>query len=260
MKLATWNVNSVRARAPHVVRFLERERPDLLLLQEIKCEAAGFPVEAFEACGYTAAIVGQKSYNGVAILSLAPVEVVHRALPDLEEDVPAARYLEIQADGITVGNLYLPNGNSGGEAGYAGKLRWMEALAARARTLLDDDRDFLLAGDFNVCPEEVDYAPGTLPPGDALLAPPTRARYRQLLHLGLTDAQRALVPTGPAYTFWDYQAGAWPRDRGLRIDLALLSPVLAERLVSCRVDRLPRGEAQPSDHTPLVIELADARA
>ncbi len=256
MRIATWNVNSVRAREAHVARFLDRQSPDLVLLQEIKCEEAQFPAMAFSAAGYRAAIVGQKSYNGVAVLSRSPVEVTHRSLPGLVEEKPAARYLEIRtADGLTVGNLYLPNGNSGGAEGYAAKLAWMDALQARADALLAADAPFLLAGDYNVCPEADDLAPGTLPATDALVRPETRARFRALLFAGLTDAVRAMRPTGPAWTFWDYQAGAWPQDRGLRIDHALLSPSVAERLRTVVIDRAPRAEDQPSDHTPVIVEL-----
>ena len=255
MKIATWNVNSVRTRQAHVCRWLTRHQPDLLLLQEIKCEQHQFP-DCFAELGYTADIVGQKSYNGVAILSRMSVTVTARTLPGLPDDDAQARYLEVEADGIRVGNLYLPNGNSGGEPGYAYKLRWMERLAARAAALLDDDVPLALLGDYNVCPADEDHAPGTLPPTDALVRPETRARFRRLLHHGLTDAVRALRPTGAVYTFWDYQAGAWPRDRGLRIDHALLSPGLAERLLSATPDREVRGEEQPSDHVPLMIELS----
>ena len=256
MRITTWNVNSIRAREAHVARFLERTMPDLLLLQEIKCEAHAFPELAFAALGYRATIAGQKSYNGVAILSRMPVEILHTALPGLREDKPTARYLEVRADGLIIGNLYLPNGNSGGDAGYAAKLAWMDALVAHAASRLADDEPLVLAGDFNVCPSDEDVGPRTLSADDALTRPETRARFRALLYGGLTDAQRALKAAGRAYTFWDYQAGAWPQDRGLRIDHALLSPELAERLRSCTVDRAPRAEDQPSDHTPLQIELA----
>ena len=183
--------------------------------------------------------------------------MTQRALPGLADGDAQARYLEVRAAGVTVGNLYLPNGNSGGDAGYAYKLAWMEALAARARTLLDADQPLMLAGDYNVCPADVDFAPGTLSHADALARPDTRARFRALLWLGLTDAMRAVQPDGPAYTFWDYQAGCWPRDLGLRIDHALLSPGLAERLVSAVPDKAERDKPQPSDHVPVVVELAE---
>lgn len=239
-----------------VADWLGRVQPDLLLLQEIKCEAAQFPAAAFEAVGYAAEVVGQKSYNGVAILSRVPVQVVHRALPGLPDDDAQARYVEVEAGGIHVGNLYLPNGNSGGEAGYQYKLRWMALLAERARVLLDADRPVILAGDYNVAPTDEDFAAGTLGPDDALVRPPTRAAFRAMQWLGMTDAIRALRPAGRVYTFWDYQGGAWSRDLGLRIDHALLSPDLAERLVSAGPDKAERGMAQPSDHVPVVVELA----
>ena len=260
MRIATWNVNSIRMREQLVADWLRRVQPDLLLLQEIKCEAPSFPAAAFEAIGYAANVVGQKSYNGVAVLSHVPVEVTCRILPGLPDDDGQARYIETRvqdASGpITVGNLYLPNGNSGGDAGYDYKLRWMDLLADRAEALLADDQAVMLAGDYNVCPADVDFAPRTLSASDALVRPETRARFRALQWLGLTDAVRALQPSGPAYTFWDYQHGAWPQDRGLRIDHALLSPDLAERLVSAQPDRAERGQPQPSDHVPVVIELA----
>ena len=257
VRIATWNVNSVRMRQGHVCRFLEHRQPDLLLLQEIKTEESGFPAAAFEALGYRAAVVGQKTYNGVAVLSRVPFEVTARALPGLADGDSQARYVEVEAGGgLRVGNLYLPNGNSGGDAGYAYKLRWMELLAERARLLLAQDVPLVLAGDYNVAPTDEDFAPGTLGEGDATVRPPTRERYRALLWAGLTDAIRALHPRGPVWTFWDYQAGAWGRDRGLRIDHVLLSAELAERLVSASPDRQERGEEQPSDHVPVVVELA----
>ena len=253
MRVATWNVNSIRQREGHVRRWLERHQPDVLFLQEIKCEEAAFPAAAFEAIGYRAAVVGQKAYNGVAALARVPFEVTHRALPGLGPEDAQARYIEGVADGITLAGIYLPNGNSGGEAGFDYKLRWMEALRARAAALLEAEAPLAILGDFNVCPTEEDFAPGSLPPTDALVRPESRARFRALLWLGLTDAIRALHPAGPVYTFWDYQAGAWDRDRGLRIDHALLSPDLAERLTEAAADRRERGEERASDHVPVVV-------
>ena len=256
MRIATWNVNSVRMRERLVADWLRRVQPDLLLLQEIKCEAAQFPAEAFAELGYAADVVGQKSYNGVAVLSRVPVEVTLRALPGLPDGDAQARYIEVLAEGLTVGNLYLPNGNSGGAEGYAYKLRWMECLAARTRVLLDADQPCLFAGDYNVCPTDEDFAPGTLSGPDALIRPESRAAYRTMLWHGLTDAVRAVQPRGAVYTFWDYQAGAWPRDLGLRIDHVLLSPSLAERMVSATPDRYERNRLRPSDHVPVVVEFS----
>ena len=254
MRIASWNVNSIRSRERHVADWLVRRQPDLLLLQEIKCEAAQFPADAFP--GYAAHVVGQKGYNGVAVLARGPVEVMHRALPGLDDDDGQARYVEVAADGVTVGNLYLPNGGSGGEAGYAYKLRWMECLAAHAASLLAAERPCVLAGDYNVAPTDEDFAPGALSPSDALIRPETRAAFRRLIWLGLTDAVRAVRPAGRVYTFWDYQAGAWRRDSGLRIDHGLLSPTMAERLVDAAPDKDERERPQPSDHVPVMLEFA----
>lgn len=256
MKLATWNVNSIRQRGTHVIDWLARARPDVLVLQEIKCETQAFPGLDISAAGYRSVAVGQKAYNGVAFLAREPFQVTHTALPGLAGDDAQARYIEAEIGGITVIGIYLPNGNSGGDAGYAYKLAWMDRLAERAEALLDADRDVAILGDFNVCPQDIDAAPGTLPPTDALMRPETRARYRRLLWAGLTDAIRAIHPSGPVYTFWDYQAGAWQRDRGLRIDHALLSPRLAERLLAAAPDRDERARPTPSDHVPVTIEIS----
>ncbi len=255
MKITTWNINSVRMRESHVADFLAREQPDLLLLQEIKCEEHQFPTMAFQALGYQSAVVGQKAYNGVAILHRVPVEVDLKKLPGMTEADTHSRYIEIRAQGITVGNLYLPNGNSNGDAGYAYKLEWMAALRAHAMALLSADRDFLFAGDYNVCPTDADFAPRALPATDALVRPETRAAFNALLWTGLTEAVRALHPTETLYTFWDYQAGAWDRNSGLRIDHALLSPRLAERLTRTTIHKNERAKTQPSDHVPVTVEL-----
>ncbi len=255
MRIATWNVNGVRAREKNILRWLDREQPDFLLMQEIKCEEAAFPQSLLQG-GYHAAIVGQKGFNGVAILSRAPVNVTHKGLPGQPEDDLQARYVEIETDGLRIGNLYLPNGNSNGEAGYAYKLAWMDRLGAHAQALLDQDTPLVLAGDYNVCPRDEDYAEGVLGSDDALVRPATRERYWSMIWSGMTDALRALTPSGPLYTFWDYQAGCWQRDRGLRIDHMLLSPGVAEKMVSAAPHRAERGEDTPSDHVPVVLELA----
>ena len=255
MKLATWNVNSIRQREAHVHRWLQSCAPDILILQEIKCETSAFPALTFQALGYQSEAVGQKAYNGVAVLGRIPFTVTHRALPGLLADDAQARYVEVVADGITIAGIYLPNGNSRGEDGFAYKLAWMDRLADRAEALLESDTPMVITGDFNVAQTDDDYAPGALSPTDALVRPETRARFRRLLWMGLTDSVRAVHPHGAVYTFWDYQAGAWQRDMGLRIDHALLSPTLAERLVAAAPDREERAQPQPSDHVPVVVEL-----
>lgn len=256
MKLATWNVNSIRIRQSQVLRWIGRVEPDILLLQEIKCEEHAFPAARFSELGYRTVVVGQKAYNGVAVLSRLPFTVRHRGLPGLPPEDTQARYLEIETQGIHVCNLYVPNGNSGGEAGFAYKLQWLELLARHAQALLEADLPIVLAGDFNICPTGNDFAPGALADDDALRRPESQAGFFTLLWLGLTDAVRELWPDQTIYTFWDYQGAAWQRDLGLRIDHALLAPTLAEALVKAEPDRGVRGEAQPSDHVPVLIELA----
>ncbi len=256
IKVTTWNVNSVRTRESLVADFLAREQPDLLLLQEIKCEEHQFPRLAFEALGYKAAIAGQKSYNGVAVLHRAPVEILHPKLPGMPDSDTHARFIEVRTHGMTVGNLYLPNGNSRGDEGYAYKLEWMAALRAHAQNLMDADTDFILAGDYNVCPTDADFAPRALPAGDALIRQETRSAFNALIWTGLTDATRAMHPTETLYTFWDYQAGAWDRNSGLRIDFQLLSPRLAERLTHVTIHKDERAKPQPSDHVPVTVKLA----
>ncbi|MGH7120868.1 MAG: exodeoxyribonuclease III [Acetobacteraceae bacterium] len=256
MRLATWNVNSVRVRLRHVLSFLERRQPDFLLLQEIKCETDAFPELEFKALGYDAAVVGQKMYNGVAVLARRPLEVRQRRLPRLKEGAGDARYLELAADGTVLIDVYVPNGNSGGEAGFAAKLAFLSHLAERLEALLADDTPLVVGGDFNVCPTEEDAAPGVLSPEDALVRPESRRAFRRLIWLGLTDAVRARQPSGAAYTFWDYQGAAFERDVGMRIDHVLLSPTLADRLKRVEICREERAEEQPSDHVPVLVEFA----
>ena len=256
MKLCTFNVNSVRKRAPNLRRLLERQAPDLVFLQELKCKTEEFPAEALDGLGYQIHAVGQPGgRNGVAVLGRIPFEVIHAALPGEDSD-DHARYVEVEAAGMRIGGLYLPNGNSGGAEGFAYKLRWLERLRLLASERLDAFRPLALLGDFNVCPTDSDLAPGALPPTDALVRPESRAAFRALLNLGLTDALRALHPGDAPYTYWDYGA-AFDANRGLRIDHALLSADLAERLVSASVDLAARAEESPSDHAPVFFELAD---
>ena len=256
IRLATFNVNSIRRRAPHVRRFLERKQPDLLFLQELKCRTEEVPALEFEGTGYRLHAVGQPGgRNGVAVLGRIPFEVVAEELPGDEGD-NHARYIEVAAAGMRVAGIYLPNGNSGGDDGFAYKLAWMDRLRALAAERLDAFTPFAVLGDFNVCPTELDLAPKALPATDALVRPESRAAFRALGHLGLTDAVRALHPAERIYTYWDY-GPAFERNIGLRIDHALLSPELAERLAEAEVDIVPRTEESPSDHTPLIVGLSD---
>jgi exodeoxyribonuclease-3 len=256
LRLATFNVNSIRRRAGHVRRFLDRVQPDLLFLQELKCRTEEVPALELEGSGWRLHAIGQGGgRNGVAVLGRIPFEVVEESLPGDAEDAQA-RYVEVAAAGLRIAGIYLPNGNSGGDEGYAYKLGWMARLRALAVARLDAFEPFAILGDFNVCPTALDLAPGALPPTDALVRAETRAAWRALEHLGLTDALRALHPGERLYTYWDYGA-SFDANVGLRIDHALLSAELAERLVAARVDTAPRAEESPSDHTPLVIEIGD---
>jgi exodeoxyribonuclease-3 len=255
IRLATFNVNSARRRAGHVRRFLDRQQPDLLFLQELKCRTEEFPALEFEGSGYRVHAIGQAGgRNGVAVLARIPFEVVAESLPGDDGDTQA-RYVEVRAAGLHAAGIYLPNGNSGGEDGYAYKLGWMARLRALAAERLDALTPFAILGDFNVCPTELDLAPGSLPATDALVRPETRAAFRAIEHLGFTDALRALNPGAHVYTYWDY-GPAFERNAGLRIDHALLSAELAERLERAEVDVAPRAEENPSDHTPVTVDLA----
>ena len=258
MQIATWNVNSVRQRTEHLLRYLRDVAPDVLCLQELKCVDEAFPREEVEALGYNAAVHGQKGFNGVAILAKARIEVT-RGLPGDPAD-EHARYIEavLPHDGgvIRVASIYLPNGNPPDTDKYVYKLAWMDRLIAHARTLLALEEPLVLAGDYNVIPEPRDCADPQAWIADALFLPDTRARFRTLLNLGLTDALRATTDEAGLYTFWDYQAGAWQRNKGICIDHLLLSPQAADRLVKTTIDKALRGEDKPSDHVPVRIELA----
>ncbi|MDO8295808.1 MAG: exodeoxyribonuclease III [Caulobacter sp.] len=257
MRLATWNVNSINARLETVLAWFEEASPDVAVLQEIKCVDEKFPAEAFERLGYNVAVHGQKTYNGVAMLSKTPLEDVRRGLPGDDGD-EQARYIEAVVSGPTpvrVAGIYLPNGNPVGTEKFAYKLAWMARLRAHAIELLRYEEPLVIAGDYNVIPrpEDADKPEGWL--GDALFQPESKAAYRSLQNLGLTDAFMQMDGGAGAYTFWDYQAGAWPRNHGIRIDHALLSPQAADRLTGFEIHRDVRGRDKPSDHVPVVVEL-----
>jgi exodeoxyribonuclease-3 len=264
MRIATWNINGVKARLEGALAWLREAQPDVACFQEIKCTNEAFPAEAFEALGYNLAVHGQKGFNGVAILSKRPLdEVAVRGLPGDEADTHS-RYIEAvipdptsAARGgiVRVGCLYLPNGNPVGTDKFAYKLAWMRRLQARVQGLLQLEETLLLMGDFNVIPEPVDARNPQAWVNDALFQPETRAAWRALLNLGLTDAVRACHPEPGVYTFWDYQAGAWQKDHGIRIDHILLSPQAADRLETAGIDKLTRTWEKPSDHVPVWVEL-----
>ncbi|MCR5876051.1 exodeoxyribonuclease III [Phenylobacterium sp. J426] len=262
MRIATWNVNSVNARLETVLRWFEEAKPDVACLQEIKCVDEKFPAEAFERLGYNVAVHGQKSYNGVAILSKAPLEDVTRGLPHLsdtgDETDEQARYLEAVVSGpqpVRVASIYLPNGNPLGSEKFAYKLAWMARLHRHAERLLALEEPFALVGDYNVIPEPRDAEFPKNWVDDALFQPESRSAFRALKNLGLTEAYMQADGAPGAYTFWDYQAGAWQRNNGIRIDHALLSPQAADLLRGVSIHRDVRSWDKPSDHVPLVVEL-----
>ncbi|AMW35206.1 exodeoxyribonuclease III [Haematospirillum jordaniae] len=255
MKIATWNVNSVRARLDNITAWLTERVPDVVFLQEIKCQTEDFPEHVFTELGYTSLVWGQKAYNGVAILSRLPISHVCSGLPGDDTD-QQARYIEADINGkVRVASLYLPNGNPAPGDKYAYKLQWMDRLYKRAESLLGLGCPVVLGGDYNICPTDDDvYAPEKWAE-DALCRPESRARFRSLLHLGYRDAFRVINREPHRYTFWDYQAGAWPKDHGLRIDHFLLSPQATDSLLSVDIDRAPRGREKASDHTPVMCEF-----
>ena len=255
LRIAAWNVNSVRARLGNVLDWLDSFAPDVALLQETKCQDRDFPRPELEATGRQVAVHGQKAYNGVAILSRHPLTDIRCRLPGDETD-EQARWIEAEVKGVRVISLYLPNGNPAPGDKYDYKLAWMARMHERVKTLLAEGRPFVLGGDFNVCPTDDDVYDPAGWRDDALCRPATRAAFRSLVNLGLTEAFRALHPDEKGrYSFWDYQAGAWQRDEGLRIDHFLLSPQAADRLVACDIDKGPRGREKASDHTPVWVEM-----
>ncbi|MCW8862672.1 MAG: exodeoxyribonuclease III [Rhodospirillales bacterium] len=256
MKIATWNVNSVKSRLQHLTEWLRLASPDVVLLQELKCVTDAFPAIEIEDLGYNVAVVGQKTYNGVAILSKLPLEVEAETLPGDATD-EQARYIEAVIGTVRIASLYLPNGNPVGTEKYEYKLAWMERLHHHAKRLLSLDEAFVLGGDYNVIPTPDDVYDPKAFEGDALFQPRTLAAYRKIMNLGLTEAFTALNPEVGRYTWWDYRSGAWQKDHGARIDHLLLSPQAADRLVASGVDRTPRGWEKPSDHTPVWCELSN---
>jgi exodeoxyribonuclease-3 len=258
MKLATWNVNSVRARLDALIGWLGDTKPDVVCLQEIKCTDEAFPRETFESLGYNCAVHGQRTYHGVAILSRRPLEDVAAGLPGGAGD-GQARYLEAVIGGahgiVRVATLYAPNGNPIGSENFAYKLAWLERLRNHAKSLLANEEPLALMGDYNVIPRDSDCHDPAAWANDALFQPQSRAALRRLENLGLSDAVRERHPEPGQYTFWDYQAGSWRLNHGIRIDHVLLSPQAADRLKDCAIDKHMREGEKPSDHVPVWVEL-----
>ncbi|ACL58189.1 exodeoxyribonuclease III [Methylobacterium nodulans] len=260
MRITTWNVNSVKQRLGHLLAFLKEASPDVVCLQELKCVDEAFPRTEIEEAGYVVATHGQKAFNGVALLTRQPLPLrdVRRGLPGDPED-GQARYIEAVIPTATatlrVASIYLPNGNPIGTPKYDYKLAFLRRLLLHARALREKEEVLVLAGDYNVIPEPIDVANPEAWTGDALFLPESRAAFRMLLNEGFTDALRACDERPGLYTFWDYQAGAWSRNLGIRIDHLLLSPQALDRLVSASVQKHLRGLDKPSDHVPVTVEL-----
>jgi exodeoxyribonuclease III len=262
MRIATFNVNSIKQRVGPVQRWLKERAPDIVCLQEIKCVDEAFPRSAFEDLGYNVAVHGQKAYNGVAILSKFPLDEVAPRLPGDQEDVHA-RYIEVVIStgggALRVASIYLPNGNPAGSEKYEYKLAWMQRLCKHAAELLENEEPLVLAGDYNVIPAPADVHDPKAWADDALFLPRTREKFRSLEYLGLIDAVRATSDQAGLYTFWDYQAGAFQRNNGIRIDHLMLSPQAADRLVAAGIDKHMRGGESPSDHVPVWVDLGIER-
>ncbi|WP_425091023.1 exodeoxyribonuclease III [Tropicimonas sp. S265A] len=258
MKIATFNINGIKARINALPEWLKAAEPDVVLLQEIKSIDAAFPRELFEDMGYAVETHGQKSFNGVAILSKLPLEDVARGLPGDAED-EQARWIEATVMGdvpIRVCGLYLPNGNPAPGPKYDYKLAWMTRLKARAAELLATEEPALMAGDYNIIPQDEDAARPEVWQQDALALPASRQAYREILNLGFTEAFRARTQGPGHYSFWDYQAGAWQKNDGIRIDHFLMTPECADLLRACQIDAAVRGGDKPSDHVPVWVDLA----
>ena len=257
MKIASWNVNSIRARLEPALAWLNQAKPDVVCLQEIKCVDENFPREPFEGLGYNCAVHGQKSYNGVAILSKRPLEDITPRLPGGEGD-DHSRYLEAVVTGdkgvVRVASIYAPNGNPFPGPKFDYKLAWLERLKRHAAGLLANEEPVVLMGDYNIIPEDKDAHNPKAWVKDALFQPESKAALRRIEHQGYTDAFRALHPGPGHYTFWDF-FGSWERDNGIRIDHILLSPQAADRLTHCAIDRDVREGEKPSDHVPIWAEL-----
>lgn len=258
MKIATWNINGVKARLETTLTWLKETSPDVACLQEIKSIDENFPRQPFEDLGYHVETHGQKGFNGVAIFSKSPLEDVCPRLPGDEED-EQARYLEATVStengAVRIACLYLPNGNPIDSPKFGYKLSWMQRLEARVLELLQDEMPLVVAGDYNVIPMPEDAKNPKAWANDALFQPESRQAFRRLINLGMTDAIRATEPAPETYTFWDYQAGAWQKNNGIRIDHLLLSPQAADRLEATGIDKETRGWEKPSDHVPVWVEL-----
>lgn len=255
MKIVTFNINGIKARLPRLLEYLAEQQPDIVCLQELKTSDETFPEADIRAAGYGVLWHGQKSWNGVAILAKGQDPVERQRGLEGEPEDEHSRYLEAEVDGLVIASIYLPNGNPRPGPKFDYKLRWIDRLAARARVLLAAELPVVLAGDYNVIPNDDDTYSVRAMQDDALMQPESRAGFRTLVAQGWTDALRTRHPGGGVWTFWDYQAGAWQRDAGFRIDHLLLSPMAADRLLDAGVDKDYRAREKASDHAPTWVTL-----
>jgi len=260
MKIATWNVNSIRTRLNHVVEWLKATSVDVLCLQETKVVDDKFPVEAFSEIGYQACVFGQPSYNGVAILSRSPLSDVSRGFTGILGDEVAEidaqkRVISGVIDDVRIVNLYVPNGSSVGSDKYAYKLQWLSVLHDYIKTLLQEPNHLLVCGDFNIALEDIDIHDPKGREQEVMATDAERFALKAVLELGLTDVFRKFTPEGGHYSWWDYRAASFRRDAGWRIDHIYVTAGLSERAIACTIDKAPRKLEQPSDHTPVIVEL-----
>lgn len=254
MKIASWNVNSIKARKDHVLEWLRNHKVDVAFLQELKTDGEHFPEQEIKNLGYNFEIKGQKGYAGVATLIRQGIDYTLIS-KDLRADDEQARYLEVVIEGMHMINIYAPNGNPRPSEKFDYKLNWYKDLSRKLESYVETRTPFLIGGDFNIIPEEKDCYDPAVWEEDALFIMEIRKVYRALINLGLVDAYRAFDKSAQTYTFWDYQAGAWQRNHGIRIDHFLVSPKIADRMRGCVIDKEPRGLEKPSDHTPIILEI-----
>ena len=254
MKITSFNVNGIKARISTVLRWLQEAKPDVVVLQEIKSTSEMFPKNEIEDLGYNVALNGQKGFNGVAILSLFPIDLISTGLDGNPLD-QQSRWIEAEIHGLQICGLYLPNGNPRPGPKFDYKIEWLDRLYKKATLLIEAEIPTVMLGDFNIIPQQQDAANPQLWEDDALYHYEARSRFRRIMNLGFIDALRTLHPKEKSFTFWDYQKGSWQKNNGIRIDHILLSPQAADRLTSCHIDSHLRGEEKPSDHVPISIEL-----
>ena len=251
MKLASWNVNSINLRKEKVLNWITSQNIDILGLQEIKCEEDKFPKEFFLEKNFHVEIIGQKSYNGVAIISKYPIRVLNKHLPEFTEEIPQARYLEVEIKGYIFCSIYVPNGNPLNSEKFEYKIKWLDAFILHAKKLLEFEIPVILAGDFNIIPEEIDCWDENVWQNDALATPEIRKKFRIIKNLGFFDSYRLVNKNKIEWSFWDYQNGSWNKDHGIRIDHLLINSFGADKIKDCQIDRSLRGKNKPSDHTPI---------